>query len=379
MRSRRLLPFVIALSLAACVNKPVDPASSPGDATKPAAAPKYVPPKQADEGMHPRGADFSTAPEKVAFSSGIDQNQVQPLWKTVMAQNPDLFLAMGNVVDATKGNIAEQYRLLEQRPDYRAARESIAFMAIWNDKDLGTEDGGADAPTLLTARKEFLNHFRYVNDSLLPLGREGLYHSKMIGGQVVGKKRRQRVQGPTLQVIMLDTRTFRSPLKRSPEVPAKILPNEDKGAALLGNVQWDWLEDQLRRPANFRLIVSPIPLLEGGSGEKWADFPQERERFYNLLRKTGVKNVAVVTGGSYPDGIARTEVKGWGTLVDVTAGPMTKTPVKIDPLPVNPDESVKVEKETFGLATFDWHRKTVKFEVKDLEGKTLQATDVRIR
>lgn len=372
-----LLSFLL---LAACAGKPADSdVAANGGATATNAAakapPKYVPPK-VEDGLHPRGADFSTAPEKIAFSSGIDQNQPQPLWKAIAATEPDLFLAMGNIVDATGGDIPGQYKKLSDRPEYRNARESIAFMAIWNDKDLGTEDGGADAPTLSMGRKEFLNHFRYVNDSLLPLGRDGLYHSKMIGGQVTGK-RRKRVQGPTLQVIMLDTRTFRSPLKRSPEVPSKIVPNEDKGAALLGETQWNWLEDQLRRPANFRLVVSPIPLIDGGADEKWADFPAERERFFNLLRRTGAKNVVVLTGGTYPDAIAKTDVKGWGQLIDVTAGPLSKAPAKIDAQAVSPDTPVKTEKETFGLATFDWHRKSVKLEVKDLEGKTLQATDLR--
>jgi hypothetical protein len=62
--------------------------------------------------------------------------------------------------------------------------------------------------------------------------------------------------------ILLDTRFFRSPLKRGlptltcPRV--RYLPNDDPEAALLGEEQWTWLEQQLKQPAQLRVLASSI-------------------------------------------------------------------------------------------------------------------------
>src|ERR671935_24702 len=65
-------------------------------------------------------------------------------------------------------------------------------------------------------------------------------------------------EGKPLQVILLDTRYFRSPVKRSGRT---VVPNTDPGATILGPAQWEWLERQLREPADLRLIGSSIQVV----------------------------------------------------------------------------------------------------------------------
>lgn len=381
IRSALLIPTVfLACACSLFAKKP---------ATTPSAAPEAAPhanlrvPKPDSESiLNPRGIDFGRAPEKIAFGSGADQDQPEPIWKAILNTDPDLFLSVGDIISANEpshADIGAQYRKLNKIPEYREARQKIPFMAIWNDGEFGTSDGGADAPTKAVARKEFLSYFRYVKDSI-PLARDGLYHSKMIGGQITGK-RHKRAQGPTLQVIMLDTRSFRSPLNKvdDPANPNhRYDPVTDKNATLLGEEQWSWLEDQLKKPADLRIVVTPIQLIATQHGfEKWANIPAEREKFFSLLRKTRVKNLIVVSGDRRLGSIAKTNVRDWGPLYEVTSSALNA--------PSAQDENDKdylaaaYTKENFGLATVDWQKKKIRLELKDVEGRTIQTADVKLK
>lgn len=57
-------------------------------------------------------------------------------------------------------------------------------------------------------------------------------------------------------------------------------------AQLLGEAQWTWLEEQLLEDVDIRIIGSSIQLLADFTGwETWANFPQERQRFFGLLQE----------------------------------------------------------------------------------------------
>ncbi|MBX3040193.1 MAG: alkaline phosphatase family protein [Bdellovibrionaceae bacterium] len=332
----------------------------------------------------PRGIDYTTAPEKIAFGSCANQDQPEPIWKSIIETNPDLFLFMGDNIYATgpgQENIAEQYRKLSQIPGYKEAREKIPFLATWDDGDMGTRDGGYDAPTKDAARRAFLDHWIYLRNSL-PLNRDGLYHSKIMGGLVTGK-RRKKINGPAVHVIVLDTRSFRSPLNKvaDPENPEKQLiePNIDPKATMLGNDQWRWLEDQLEVPADVRIIVSSIQLIPTHHKyEKWSNFPKERDRFFQLLQKTKAKNVVIFSGDRHMASIAKTEVKGWGTLYEVTSSSLNR-PTLLPPEESKDYVAPSFQQENFGLATLDLKKKNMLVELKDINGKTVQSVDIKLR
>jgi len=107
-----------------------------------------------------------------------------------------------------------------------------------------------------------------------------------------------------VQIIVLDLRTRRSPLRSG----AKIYDNmgsyeahgESDDQVMLGDVQWKWLETELRRPADLRFIGLSTQLGVGFNGyEAWANFPREKERFFALLRKTGAEGVVLLSGDTH--------------------------------------------------------------------------------
>lgn len=333
----------------------------------------YKPPVFND--LVPRGLDFANAPEVIAFGSCANQEMPQPIWDTIVKNNPDLFIFSGDNVYASSKEakpISAQYKKLNQIKEFRSFREKIPFLVTWDDHDYGVNDGGADNPDKEEAKKDFLNQWSYVKDSLR-LNQGGVYHAKTLGG--VKKK------SPTVQVILLDTRWFRSPLKpaNDPSDPKKkFIPNEDKGATLLGEEQWQWLERQLLKPATVRIVVSSIQLVaDGHNFEKWGQFPKEKDRFIQLIKKTNAKNLFVISGDRHRGAIAKMDIKGWGPLFDITSSSLNK-PTELeeeDPSYLGP----QVKKENFGLALIDWKRKRIRFEVRDIENNVLNKLETAIK
>ena len=98
-----------------------------------------------------------------------------------------------------------KYAKLAAMPGFKALRESVPILATWDDHDLGVNDGGSDYPKKVESQKIFLDFFGDPEDS--PRRKQpGVYDAKVFGPE-----------GKRVQVIMLDTRYFRSsPLKKKP-------------------------------------------------------------------------------------------------------------------------------------------------------------------
>lgn len=340
--------LALVLLITSCSHSPNK--SSLGSAGKPNASPvtNYV------SSIPTRGIDYGDDLTKIAFGSCANQDQPQPLWKDVLSTQPDLFLFMGDNIYASSPSqqpIADQYRKLDLIPEYRAIREKVPFLATWDDHDYGLRDGGADWPGKASARKDFMNYWLYAKNTI-PLEQTGIYHAKIIGP----KKR-------AVQIIMLDTRSYRSPLKELPSVDGKPGGYEaSHEGTILGESQWEWLEAQLKRPADLRLIVSSIQVIaDEPPFEKWANFPKERQRLFELLKKTRTRNAVILSGDRHSASISKISLKGLGDIYDITASSINRP--HDFPDTDNHYIGAAYNKENFGLANIDWGRKVVKFEI----------------
>lgn len=317
-----------------------------------------------------RGIDYGRSLERIAFGSCANQDEPQPIWNTIAQAQPDLFLFTGDNVYASSPHqqpIAEQYRKLDLVPQYRALREKVPFLATWDDHDFGQRDGGADYSGKDDARRAFINYWTYARNSM-PLEQGGIYHAKIIGP----KKQ-------LAQVVMLDTRYYRSPLKEKAgfEDQARNYEPQSEGT-ILGEDQWQWLEAQLKRPAQVRFVVSSIQLVaDQPAFEKWGNFPNERQRFFDLIKKTRAKNVIVISGDRHVASISKVDLPGYGPLYDVTASSLNR-PNKYpdqDKHYVGPTYSA----ENFGLAKIDWKKKIVTLEVRNIDNKIVNSVEAKLR
>lgn len=360
-----ILILTAAVTLAACSTKETKPAAETPKAEEKAATKTETPsaaakaPDKKESALAPRGIDFGAVLEDIALSCCADQDAPQSMWKTINSHQPDMFLFIGNTVylKPDEKSLAAQYRRLHHNADYRAIREKVPFMVTWDNEEY---NDGKDS-----SKKEFLREWSYIQDSLV-LGQSGIYHAK-----IIGPKHRQ------VQIIMLDTHTFRSPLTKAPDFNPETpdyVPNNDAKATVLGEEQWSWLEEQLKRPAQMRIIVSSMPVIATEAPlENWGLFPLERQRFFDLLKKTQAHNLIVASGDSEIGAIAKTDIKNWGTLYDITAGPVNMPTQDNESDPAFVDKGIGAQ--NFGLIHIDWGRHQMHLEIRNESNKVVSSAN----
>lgn len=166
--------------------------------------------------------------------------------------------------DADLGSLRQSYRKLSDRPEFRKLRSTVPMLTTWDDHDFGLNDAGGAFAFGHLSETIYERYWQVPPDVT---ARPGVYDSRIVGPS-----------GRRVQVILLDTRFFRSPWKRAPyaDLPSplgKYLPDDRLDATMLGAEQWRWLEGELARPAELRLIVSSIQVLsEAHRFESWSRF-----------------------------------------------------------------------------------------------------------
>lgn len=312
-----------------------------------------------------RSLNTSKTLNTIGFGSCNDQTRPQPLWNPILKKNPDLFIMMGDNIYASTPEtqpIIDQYIKQNQIPEYIQAREAIPFLATWDDHDSGLNDGGFDNPLKEEARKIFVNYWGYLKQSL-PKKQSALYHSRIIGD----KKHK-------VQIIMLDTRSDRSPLIKNPDykyeekvfLPKIYLPNEEKNAQILSDEQWTWLSQELKKPADLKILVSSIQVIANDHYfEKWGNFPLERKKLLDLIEKNKIRNVVILSGDRHLSSIAKLDLNKSHTIYEITSSALNR-----------PSRAPEIEKDStyiapaflkinYGLAQIDWAQKSVLFEIRD--------------
>lgn len=404
LQIKNILLSLLLLFVYSCQTNPADEGSGSIGSVKKFRyeRPKEVPRKEALLGIPYRTIDTSKSITTFGFGSCNDQNLAQPLWKLIKARSPQLFIMMGDNVYASKPAtrpIMDQYIKLNENQDYADLREAIPFMATWDDHDYGQADGGDDNPYKQEARKTFRQYWTYLKN-IIPKEQGAIYHSRMIGE---GKKR--------VQFIILDTRYERSPLAKAPEQAPVMIPvappmpttpilnasknqselkadtkappvptppkpitppstprmyglNEDPKAHILSNEQWKWLEDELKKPAELRIIVSSIQILADDHGfEKWGNFPLERKKFLDILNKNNIRNAVVLSGDRHLASIAKVQLNKKTELYDITSSalnrPSPAKEIEIDQTYVGPSYLGI----NFGLASIDWTKRQLDIQI----------------
>jgi alkaline phosphatase D len=241
---------------------------------------------------------------RIAFGSCAKQDQPQPIWDAVVETQPQLLLFLGdNIYADTKDMdvMRAKYRLLGDQPGYRKLKATCPVLATWDDHDFGADDSGANYPLRRESQQVFLDFFEAPADDARRT-REGVYSARVFGPE-----------GKRVQAILLDTRYFRSPLKTGYQAGepgegrrGRYLPQDDRSTTILGDAQWRWLEEQLRTPAELRVIASSIQVIANDHAwEAWGNFPHERERLLKLVRDTRAGGVLFLSGDRHLAEISR--------------------------------------------------------------------------
>jgi alkaline phosphatase D len=272
-------------------------------------------------------ADPPAPLQNIVFGSCLNRTE-HPMLERTARLPMDLFLFMGDNIYADTTNMAvmrAKYTALKTSTFFRTIRAKAPILATWDDHDLGGNDAGANYPLRHESQKEFFDWLDEPKDS--PRRKqEGVYDARIYGPP-----------GRRVQVIMLDTRYFRSPLSRGDHgfepSGGPYIPNPDPKVTQLGSVQWEWLEGQLQQPAELRLIVTSIQFVAEFCGsEAWANFPREKQRLLDLLKKTSATGVLFLSGDRHWCELSRMPGPGY-PLYDLTASSMTQRHPRGTPTP----------------------------------------------
>jgi alkaline phosphatase D len=309
----------------------------------------------------------SQALTRIAFGSCADEQRPQPFWASILAQSPELFLFLGDNVYATVRDgvpledpdvaaLRAAYADLAAQPGWQMLRARVPVLATWDDHDYGLGDGGEENPIKDEAKAVFMEFFDVAANHPMRQ-RGGIYQSAILGSE-----------GRRIQVILLDTRWFRSPLTPSdtPMAPGRerYMPDSDPGKTLLGEEQWRWLEAELRKPAELRLIASSIQILARNHGwERWRNFPHEEARLVELVRETGASGVVLLSGDRHRGAVYRRIDGVPYPLHELTSSSLNASfrarRTESDAQRLGP----MFEEDNFGLVSVDWNNGVVHLDL----------------
>jgi alkaline phosphatase D len=169
----------------------------------------------------PRAHDASAEPRRelrrIAFGSCNSPLEPTPVWDAVLNTFPDAWLWLGDVVYADSprptgptptararevlDRLVYLYARQNAVPAYQLLRQRARILGTWDDHDFGLNDAGADFIGRDEAQRPFLDFYGEPADSPRRT-RPGIYSAQRFGPP-----------GRVVQIILLDTRFFRSPRK----------------------------------------------------------------------------------------------------------------------------------------------------------------------
>lgn len=291
--------------------------------------------------------DTTRLPARIAFGSCADQNRPQPILQQVVARQPDLFIYLGDNIYGDTEDLSvlqAKYQLLADKPEFQALRAAMPTLAVWDDHDYGANDAGRHYPQKEASKAMFMDFWG------VPPQSPRRQHAGIYGSHVFA------ANGRRLQIILLDTRTFRDHLlPNDGQAPHKndYRPNPSPDSTLLGAAQWAWLETQLRQPADLRIIATSIQFGHSYNGwESWTNVPHEQQRLLDLITATQAGGVLFISGDVHWGEISRRDLPGGYPLYDVTASGINQDWDVIEPNTYRVGEAVA--EYNVGLIEIDW-------------------------
>ncbi|MEL6858990.1 MAG: alkaline phosphatase D family protein [Pseudomonadota bacterium] len=315
---------------------------------------------------------------KVLLGSCLDEEKgPSSAMMSLPGENADLFLMVGDNVygdrdgrayqnnQADLDELKESFADLAAREDFIKVRQSVPMMVSWDDHDYGANDAGKEFPFRGLAER-IHEVFWSLEDQ--DVGQwPGTYYARTFGPE-----------GQRTQVIMLDTRFFRSGLTGTDEWGVKgkerYIPAPDGSMQdMLGSVQWTWLENQLQQPADIRLIASSIQVMPTAHGfEAWSTMPEERQRLFDMIEKTNATGVIFLSGDRHTAFIYEE-----GDVLPYEANELTSSSLNVS-FRTEADEvdsrqvGAGFAPENYGTVEIDWAARVLQLKIKDNAGATVR-------
>ncbi|MBB1445000.1 alkaline phosphatase D family protein [Pseudoalteromonas sp. SG43-3] len=320
----------------------------------------------------------TAAPSKILFGSCGHQDKKIPIFNAINKEKGDLFIFLGDNIYGDTNDmdvLADKYQRLGAKPGFKTLKAQTPIIAMWDDHDYGQNDAGKEYPHKEQSRQIMLNFWGEPANSARRTRSDGIYTSYMYGENE-----------QTIQVIMPDLRWNRDALnhvgeleyytKRKLNNQGPYSPSEVKGASMLGEAQWQWLEQELKKPAAIKLIASSLQLLPDFTGwESWANFPEDRNRLFALIKKHKVNGVVIISGDTHWGEISKYQQNLDYPLIEMTSSGLTEKWKDVSPNKHrvgNFTHSVN-----YGDLSIDWQQTdpTISLKLKGIDGQVIMQSD----
>lgn len=304
----------------------------------------------------------------IAFGSCSNQELPQVAWPAVLANNPDVWIWMGDNIYMDSENMeATQSVYSKQKSDsaYTLLRSRATVIGTWDDHDYGINDGGKNWP-YKEEKKLLALEFLDVDSSREVWSRPGLYDSY----------RFETDDSIVIQVILLDTRSFRDDLNKAVSVKKTYIPYPDSSGTILGEAQWNWLNEKLADTLiDIHLLISSIQIISSEHRfEKWANFPRERQRLFDLIARHHFPEVLLFSGDRHIAEISRIQPPGFPRpIYEVTSSGLTHSYESVNEESNRYRISPLIGSKNFGLLKMARLSKGIRVEVelKDISNAVL--------
>lgn len=278
----------------------------------------------------------------IAFGSCANENKEQPILNDIAQSQPDLFIYLGDnvYVDSKKEQtFLDTYSKLACKEEYKNLISKVPVLAVWDDHDYGKNDAGKFYIKKDFSKKCFLNFFQEPPNSDR-YNHKGIYHSLYFGDNE-----------HKVQIILLDTRTFRDNIKG---VPTFYKETFNPNKTMLGIEQWKWLEAELKKPVKIRIIVSSTQFsIEKNGWESWANFPLEQQKMANLIASTKANGVLFISGDIHHAELSKKIFENTYPIYDCTSSGITN--IITNTRNNNYRIGEPISKINYGSITIDWN------------------------
>ena len=304
---------------------------------------------------------------KYGLGSCLDQDLDQSIWGSIEKKNIDGFIFLGDNVygDQSSGELDKLKRAYKkQKNKIPSWLNQKKVLAIWDDHDYGKNDGGKEYIYKEEAEQIFLDFWNIPQDDIRR-NRPGLYFEKT-----------QEIDGISIQMIFLDTRFFRDALLPTDEKGApgkeRYIPHTDTSLTMLGEGQWTWLQEQLDKEVDHKIIVTSIQFLAMGHGwEAWKTLPHERQRLIDLIDQSS-SEVLFISGDRHRGGLYQFSTQSGKVISEMTSSSLNLAFANDEedgPLRSGPT----FVQENYGEILLDKLTNTLTVNLKDNQGKIIQS------
>lgn len=319
---------------------------------------------------HEKSTSTITNPITIAFGSCAHSYDSLPIFNAISKNKPDVWVWLGDIMYGDSHDmevLKHKYSLQKAKPEYQALMSSTKIIGIWDDHDYGVNDGGKFYSEKEQSKTLLLDFLEVPTDDPVR-NHPGVFsqHNYTFGDKLV-------------KIILLDTRYFRDTLAPDFNRTRRYIPNEE--GDILGEEQWQWLEQVLRNSkADFQIVGSGIQVVADEQGyEKWANFPKSRQRLFNLLASIKPKPLMLISGDRHMAEISKINIPGLSyPLYDFTSSGLTHTWGMARDEPNRYRVDSLIISKNFGLIKLNWQKAKpeVTLEIRDERDKLLQRTKI---